>query len=169
MQPGMMPGMMLRVDEKSIMNFKDAMTLFFPHYFNADLRLPSEYGFDLETLFSFWKIRVQWSDIKYTQAQLDIQDVKFRIKRDASGYHWLYVDLPVMKHWELTAHQSVSTALIPASSQIKLVFNDFDFNFSTYLKRDSKGYLDFKVTAVQIKFGQSYLYHENWFIAFLMH
>ena len=45
MQPGMYPGMMLRVDESSIVNFKDAMTLFLPHYFNVDLQLPTEYGF----------------------------------------------------------------------------------------------------------------------------
>ena len=39
----------------------------------------------------------------------------------------------------------------------------------TGLRANEKGYIDFAVKDVRIKFGDSYLYHENWFVAFVMH
>jgi hypothetical protein len=37
------------------------------------------------------------------------------------------------------------------------------------LKLDDKGYLDLIVKDMNIKFGDSFLYHENWFLALCLH
>lgn len=52
---------------------------------------------------------------------------------------------------------------------MELIFEDFDFNFQTDLVLDENGYLDPVVYDCDIKFGNSYLYHDNKIVAFVMH
>jgi len=100
---GMNPGMQIRLEQKSLDALKMAMQRFFPHYFNADINFPREYEFDFGLYVDFLTWHFKWSNIQYTQAQLDIQDVKVLVTR---GYDrgLLKVDLPLLENWEITAH-----------------------------------------------------------------
>lgn len=58
---------------------------------------------------------------------------------------------------------------MPDYSKIQLVFKDFKFDFQAGLKLDENGYLDPIVYDCDISFGDSYLYHQNPILAFVMH
>ena len=58
---------------------------------------------------------------------------------------------------------------MPDYSKVELIFKDFKFDFRTDLKLDSNGYLDPIVYSCEINFGDSYLYHDNPVLAFIMH
>jgi hypothetical protein len=58
---------------------------------------------------------------------------------------------------------------LPNYSKVRLVFEDFDIDFQTDLILDENGYLDPVVYDCDIKFGKSYLYHENAIVGFVMH
>ena len=47
-------------------------------------------------------------------------------------------------------------------------FKDFKFGFLCELKTTSKGYLRPIVYNAQLDFGESYVYHDNQFMAFFM-
>ena len=50
-----------------------------------------------------------------------------------------------------------------------MIFKDFKFDFETDLVLDENGYLDPVVYTADINFGESYLYHDNPIVAFVMH
>jgi len=52
---------------------------------------------------------------------------------------------------------------------VELEFQDFDFDFNCDLALKPEGYLDPVVYAVDIKFGNSYFYHDNAIVSFVMH
>lgn len=81
----------------------------------------------------------------------------------------LRVRFPALKHWEINAHQHVNNIILPSDSEINLVFKDFRFDLKAGLKLDEHGYLDPVVTYCDIQFGESYFYHEDQIIAFVMH
>lgn len=144
------------------------MAKFFPHYLNADLKLPSYADYNFGLLFDLIHYEVKWSNITYSEAKLDIKDVRldFSRKYDKS---LIKVDFPAIEDWTISANQEVNTWLFPESSPIELVFKDLDIDGSFALKLDEKGYLDPVVNDMTIKFGDSFLYHDNWFVAFCMH
>jgi hypothetical protein len=79
------------------------------------------------------------------------------------------VDFPVIKQWEIDATQEVNSWILPSKSKVELIFEDFDIGFQTDLVLDANGYLDPVVYDCDIKFGKSYLYHDNKIVAFVMH
>lgn len=49
------------------------------------------------------------------------------------------------------------------------MFENFKFNFHADLKRNKHGYLDPIIYAIDIEFGDSFLYHDDQVLAFIMH
>jgi len=127
-----------------------------------------EYHYRFGILLDALSYSFHWSDIKYEAAELDIEDIKFDFTR---GYDipLLKVDFPALKHWEIKAHQEVNAWFIPLSSDISLEFKDFDIDFNTDLKLDERGFLDPIVYDIWLNFGDTYLYHDNLFIGWIMH
>lgn len=76
---------------------------------------------------------------------------------------------PAVKNWKISANQHVNTWILPSDSKIDLEFKNLEFEFQVDLKLTDKGYIKPIVYDVQIKFGDSYFYHEDQFIAFIMH
>jgi len=76
---------------------------------------------------------------------------------------------PAIKHWDIDAHQHVNNWILPDDSDVQLVMKDFKFDFDADLRLDSYGFLDPVVYGCDIHFGDSYLYHDNPVIAFIMH
>jgi hypothetical protein len=50
---------------------------------------------------------------------------------------------------------------LPSESRVELIFKDFDVDFKCDLRLDNNGYLDPIVHDVDIKFGDSFLHHDN--------
>jgi hypothetical protein len=97
-----------------------------------------------------------------------VADVKFNFTR---GYDLslIKVDFPAIKKWEIDATQEINSWILPSVSKVELIFEDFDVDFQTDLVLDENGYLDPVVYDCDIKFGKSYLYHDNKMLAFAMH
>jgi hypothetical protein len=100
---------------------------------------------------------------------MDFDDVVIKAVRWFDDQMYLNIDLPILEHWEINAKQEVNTWLIPANSDIQLVFKNFDIDVKTGLRVNDNGFIDFPIKEVRLNFGDSYLYHENWFVAFVMH
>lgn len=141
---------------------------FFPHYFNFDMNFPSEYHYSFGTFFDLVQWQFDWTNIKYTHAELDIADTIVSLEEHVDK-HVVRFKFPAIKHWEITAHQHVNNVILPDQSNIQLIFKDFRFDFKAGLKLDEHGYLDPVVTYCDIAFGESYFYHDDQFIAFIMH
>jgi len=144
------------------------MHQFLPHYVNVDLDLPKEYHYKLGLFFDFLTYHIDWTNIKYKTAELDIEDIKLDFTRSYDT-PLIKFDAPAVKYWEMNADQAVDTWFIPASSPIRLIIRDLDFDFNANLRLDDNGYLDPVIYDCDIKFGDSYLYHDNWMVAFVMH
>ena len=73
--PGMNPGMMLRIEQASLDNLFMALQKFFPHYYEFDMKLPNEIEFDAgpgDVLWDSLVYHCHWTDITYENPILDI-------------------------------------------------------------------------------------------------
>ena len=107
----MKPGMQVRLEQASINGFKSAMQKFLPHYFNTDLNLPKEYKYEFGMFpgmfFDWLSYKIEWTDITYTTADLDIKDVKVRLSKATSMFSTnslIKVSFPAIKKWEIDAN-----------------------------------------------------------------
>jgi len=80
----------------------------------------------------------------------------------------LKVDFPALKEWKINALQTTNSWLLPQSSYVELEFQNFDVDFNTDLELMETGFLKPIVYAIDIKFGNSYFYHDNAFVSFIM-
>lgn len=99
---GMNPGMILRLEQSSINSFKRAMEEFLPHYINVDLDLPKQYHYEFGLFFNLLRWEITWTNIKYSNVDLDIADVKIQLTRSFDKA-LLSVKFPAVKHWEIDA------------------------------------------------------------------
>jgi hypothetical protein len=97
------PGMQIRLEQQSINALRKAMESFLPHYINADLNLPKSYNFTFDLFFDGLIWNYQWTDITYSNAKLDIQDIRFTFS-NSQGINLIRADFPVLKEWEISAH-----------------------------------------------------------------
>ena len=100
------------------------MAVFFPHYLNVDVQLPTEYHYKVAMFLDFLSWKIDWTDITYDSADLDINDVHVDFTR---GYDksLLKVKCPAVKEWKISAHQNVNTWILPGKSKVELEFKDF--------------------------------------------
>jgi hypothetical protein len=79
------------------------------------------------------------------------------------------VNFPALKNWQVKAHQDITFLIFPDQSEVKLILENFKVNFDTGLVLDKNGYFDFELKSCIIDFGNSYFYHDNFIVEFLMH
>jgi len=95
-------------------------------------------------------------------------DVKFGIGQ-AYDTNIITMDFPALKEWDITAHQTVNTWIMPSDSSVTIHIEDFDIDFKTGLRLDEHGYIDPDVFFVDIKFGNTMITSGNWFLELMMH
>lgn len=144
------------------------MANFLPYYLNVDMDLPKEYSYNVDMFFDLLNWDIEWTNITYTNANLDIEDIQLKFVR-SHDRQLIELKFPALKSWEIEANQKVNTWIMPSESHVELIFKDFSFNFKSNFKLDENGYLDPMMEDCDIKFGDSYLYHDNQIIAFTMH
>ena len=71
--------MQIRLEQQSLDAMKKAMQKFLPHYFNDDINFPTEYEFDFGLYFNFLTWHFLWTNIEYTNAKLDVKDIKLEL------------------------------------------------------------------------------------------
>lgn len=76
----MNPGMQLRIRERQMDAFKMAMSRFLPYYLNVDMQLPTEYSYHIDMFMDILSWDIDWKNITYTKADLDIKDIKLEFK-----------------------------------------------------------------------------------------
>lgn len=113
-----------------------------------------------------WKFK--WENITYTTPELDVQDIQLKLVRSYDKPQ-IKFDFPAVKLWEIHAIQHTNTWLTPSVSPVKLVVKDLDLDLEADFQLSGEGYLDPVVYNCKLNFGDSYLYHDNSFVAFFMH
>ena len=152
----------MRVKKKSIDQFKTAMEVFFPKYLEADMNLPKEYSYQIRALFDIISYDVNFTDINYDKPHLDIKDTKMEFV-DLMGENVLEFDFPALKEWKISMHQHMNTWILPPDSDVYFEFKDFKTIMQMRFEATEKGYLRPIVYSSLIDFGESMLYHEDWF------
>jgi len=97
---GMNPGMQLRLEQQTINSFKRAMEEFLPHYINVDMKLPQSYHYEFGLFFNLLQWKITWTDIEYSNVDLDIADVEISLTRSFDK-SLISVKFPAIKHWEI--------------------------------------------------------------------
>ena len=67
------------------------------------MALPTSYHYDFHILFGLLHYKFDWTDITYSNADLDIADVDIKLQRNFDK-SLLNVQFPAIKHWEIDAH-----------------------------------------------------------------
>jgi hypothetical protein len=79
----------------------------------------------------------------------------------------LKVKFPGLKHWKIMAHTKANTWILPSEADVVFDIEDLMVKFNTELITNDQGYLRPILWAVDLSWGKSKFYHENFFLAFL--
>ena len=97
----MLPGFMVRLEQKSVEGLKYAMQKFFPHYISRDMKLPASVEFDVgagDVMGGIFARHVKWTDINYINAIWEIIGIKLEFLADDDGLgQKVHIDFPAMK------------------------------------------------------------------------
>ena len=105
-----------------------------------------------------------------SEGTFDINDIRLYTHFDDTWNQYLLTfDFPAFKEWKISAHQESNQWIVPEESDVELLLKDFSIDYQTYFNLLDTGYLSPQVTSIQIYFGESYFYHDNFFVAFVMH
>jgi hypothetical protein len=130
--------------------------------------MPEKLHYEFGFFFGLFNWKIDWTEITANEPELDIKDIKLNFTHKYD-FALVKLDFPAIKHWEIDAMQEVNSWILPSKSKVELIFKDFDIDFACDLVLDDKGYLDPIFYDADIKFGESYLYHDNKIMAFAMH
>jgi hypothetical protein len=70
------PGMMMRIENKTVENLKRVAHQFLPYLFSYDFLIPKSHKFEYKTLIPGLEWDITWSDIKYETFDLDLSQLK---------------------------------------------------------------------------------------------
>lgn len=145
------------------------MEEFLPHFVDADLKLPTSFTQSFQLLWGLIKFDYTWEDIQYEVPRLDIAETDVEIMQYKDFPHTIKLYFPLVDFWRISAHQIQKHWLLNHESDVALYFWDLVFEFEFGFRVDSMHYLDPIVYNCAIDFGDSFLYHNNRFVAFAMH
>lgn len=169
---GMDPGMILRIDQGSVNGFKKAMYKFLPHYLETDMPWPTEYEFYVglgDVLWGLLTWHVTWTNIEYSKASFDTKDIRVNFEKedDSMRENQMTVHFPLFKEWYIVGDQKVDSWWMPADGPVELVIDGFVVDAWVQLEQ-KRGFLNPIFYDLGIDFGDSYLYHENWWAQLMM-
>jgi hypothetical protein len=81
----------------------------------------------------------------------------------------LVVKFPALKKFHIHAIQDCDSWWIPDDEKVSLDFENFEVDFSASLHLSEEGNLRPIFYTLNMNMGDSYLYYDNWFWAFVMH
>ena len=142
------PGVLLRLEQTTISKFKTAMQRFLPYWVNYDMNLPTEASWEFHLLFEWLSYHFKWTDIKYSKFDLNVRETEVDIVEiekhifSKDMRHALHIEFPMIKHFEISAHQNQDSWILPKNSHVSLVAKYIDFSIQTDLVVDVDGYLD---------------------------
>lgn len=161
-------GIVMRVEQNSLNQFKGAMTRFLPDFIMFDIGLPENYTFELNMLWGLIDYNFTYTDITYDRPIYDLDDTTINF-HNVYGFEVLKMNFPTLKEWKLHADQHIDSWFAPQSSHMSLEFKDFDFMLNCNFELLESGYLKPNVMSTDLKIGESFLYHDDWFQAMLWH
>lgn len=113
---GMNPGVMVRLEQQTINEFKRAMEMFLPHYVNFDMEFPSEYDYTFKMFFGLINWHIEWSDITYKDAKLNLRGTEIDLTTILGRENVISVKVPAIESWQIEAWQRINFP--PSSSKI---------------------------------------------------
>ena len=110
---------------------------------------------------------MEFDNVKYDTPTLDMLDTK--VEFDASfGRQMLKVSCPAIKKWKIETDAKINTAILPQESEMIFDFEDFVVKFNTEFEVMDNGFLRPIIWATGLKWGETKIYHENWFAMIML-
>jgi hypothetical protein len=79
----------------------------------------------------------------------------------------LKVSSPTIQDWKISAHQKVNHWILPQESDIEFHLENMRIDFNTELEPTETGMLKPILWATDIYFGNTSIYHDNFFLAII--
>jgi hypothetical protein len=163
----MYPGMMLRVDESSFEAMKSVISRTLPHELassQSNNKMPEEFHYKYDSRMPGCSWAIDWENIEYSDLDLRPDDITFELTRGDGMRGEIKMDIPSLKYWAISATQDFHHWYYPSKSEIIIYIENLDIDVGFDLKLDARGYLDPVVSDVKIDMGDSYIWHDNWFV-----
>jgi len=74
------------------------------------------------------------------------------------------LDFPALEYMRFDGEMTTNSWWVPESSKVAVIFNKFDINAHVSLKVNDKGYLRPICYGANVKWGDSFFYHDNWWV-----
>jgi hypothetical protein len=101
----MNPGMMLRIDEYSVEAMKSVISRHIPknesYFDNVPMIKDFTYKYNSRLPGCDWS--VDWTDIKYSDLDLEMDDVTFELTRMDGTFGEVLMDFPALHFWTISA------------------------------------------------------------------
>lgn len=142
---------------------------FFEHEFVADLGLPKTWHQKFSFLYESLVFNLWWKDITYDTPKFDIKDIVWNFDKLDNRIGKLTVKFPALESFHMHAIQDCDSWWIPDEEKVSLDFESFEVDFTCSLHLSDEGNLRPIFFKFHMNFGDSYLYYDNPFWAFVMH
>lgn len=160
-------GMGLRIQQRTVEEFMKSMQEFLPHFVTYDLDLEKHQKWDFSLLFGLLKYEMIFENIKFDQPTFDMLDTRVAFD-DTFGRQMLKVGCPAIKKWKIEADTNINFAILPNDSYMIFDFEDMVVKFNTEFETLPTGFLRPVIWATDLKWGESKIYHENWFAMIML-
>jgi hypothetical protein len=160
-------GVGIRLQQRTVNQLKKTMAEFLPHFITYDIglnRLKEEW--DMSMLFGMWEYHFEFTNIHYNQPTMDLAHTKIDFT-DLFKRPMLKVKFPGFKNWKIMAHSKANTWILPSEADVVFDIEDLMLKFNTEFATTDKGYLRPVLWAVDLQWGETKFYHENFALAFL--
>ena len=158
-------GMGLRLQQRTVNEFKSAMGKFLPHFLTYDIGInKKKEEWDFSALFGLINYHVNFSNIHYPEPSLDFSKVRIKFT-DFFERPMLKVHFPAITSWRVQAHTSANTLILPKESEMVFDIEDLNFDFNTEFETNEFGYLRPILYATNLQWGETAFYHENFLLA----
>lgn len=96
---------------------RNVMQKFLPKYIDniENEAFPKSFHYEILPRLGNLGWIIDWTDIKYSDITLDVEDVKILLT-EGDSFPLIKVDFPAIKEWEIDAFQTVNTWILPSSS-----------------------------------------------------
>lgn len=161
-------GISFRIHQQSIYQFKQAMKDFLPQVIKFDVGLPHSYEYKINALLGLVRFDFEWTDITYDVPVLDIDDTKIYIL-EYNGHKMVQIHFEAFKEWRIHANQHLTTLFELEDSFVYFEFKDFKLMLGFNFHLTPQHTLRPVVYDSNMKFGESFLHHDNVFCEIIFH
>lgn len=119
----------LRLEQRTVNEFKRALAGFLPHYIDYDYEWPTELHYTFSMLYDTMVWTVDFTKINFEQADLDINESTVELVNPFDT-PMIKVVFPAIKYMRMNALMDTNSWWIPDQSKVSVELNKFEIDFN---------------------------------------